>query len=837
MRVSILLLLLLCSWVHGCFLRPDAPSRTVATKVGESGAITMLYIGLEDGRFLGFYNAEGAGAFTLRIPGDALARDVDWSPFSANDVSAACRVVQADNAANRRLGRPCRRHRQCGACLRNGCGSCETKADAPVEPIVQSVCGVGAPSDAWDAIARAHCIVDQTGAACCDGNIRAFYAIDTSLAMQTSHGDLTGWSIYDHRRRDWYLRAARRWEETGTPTAWSSIYSCYESGKYCITATAVASRLDGSGRSRLIGIFAADYELDVLRSIIKQGTDGIEGTWAYLVERGSDRIIASSVDDPVYSLANSSTSGPIRESAEMLQTLGWPGGHDIARKPGNSGWEAHTTIFQGLHGLDWLIIVGQNLNCSRSQIWNFGQCLDCPPGQAPAPDGQVCSKCPVQGQVPDALGLCALCPAGFHADAEQVECVPCPAGKYSGDADPQCSTCEDPRRMVPNGGRTDCECAPQHYNSSSKVWRCFDSEFWSDAVVIHEDSSTQCDECPACAVCQGADALPQLKPGFRAVALPASLTEDVRAFLCATTIETAKLACLGGQNYQGLKTNHSDYGVVPCAVGYDGALCQSCAQDFHRIGRECVHCAGGGWWSSELWVALLLVSVCGLWKYWGKSFLTARLGAWLDQPVDATAAANAPDERRDAGTVENPVARDDAEALSVQALPRNSSAERRLRLSTNVAVQGSVRLLVAADPEKALTVAFRSMFTPARTLITYVQVTAQIGRVIHMQLPGGYMQDIANACKPLLNIWELFVSMDCAGYSGFHHLWLAKVVALPTVCVLVICGMYLVDMHGKVPHAAQNAAKTRIFCKRFRKPARNVGGLPALFRIGMFCLR
>ena len=79
--------------------------------------------------------------------------------------------------------------------------------------------------------------------------------------------------------------------------------------------------------------------------------------------------------------------------------------------------------------------------------------------------------------------------------------------------------------------------------------------------------------------------------------------------------------------------------------------------------------------------------------------------------------------------------------------------------------------------------------------------------------------------------------MDCAGYSGFHHLWLAKVVALPTVCVLVICGMYLVDMHGKVPLAAQNAAKTRIFCKRFRKPARNVGGLHAVFRIGMFCLR
>jgi hypothetical protein len=363
--------------------------------------------------------------------------------------------------------------------------------------------------------------------------------------------------------------------------------------------------------------------------------------------------------------------------------------------------------------------------------------------------------------------------------------------------------------MVPNSGRTDCECAPQHYNSTSKIWRCFDSEFWSNGGAVQRDSSLQCDECPPCAACQGADAAPQLKPGFRAVAVPTS-TDDVRAFLCSPTVEAARIACLGGQNHQGKNANLSDaYGVVPCADGYDGELCQSCAQDFHRVGRKCVQCEGGAWWSSELWVALLLLAMIMLWKYWGKVFLATQLKTWVDQPVDSTGATNIADEQRDSDAVENPVARDDVEAL-----PRNSSAElrQRLRLSTNVSVRSLAA--AAADPEKVLTVAFCSMFTPVRTLITYVQVTAQIGRVLHMQLPGGYMQDIMNACKPFLNTWELFVSMDCAGYSGFHTLWLAKVVALPAICMLVILGMFLFDMQRPRMqlHVAQNAAKTRIFC-------------------------
>jgi hypothetical protein len=214
---------------------------------------------------------------------------------------------------------------------------------------------------------------------------------------------------------------------------------------------------------------------------------------------------------------------------------------------------------------------------------------------------------------------------------------------------------------------------------------------------------------------------------------------------------------------------------------------------------------------------LLLLAAIVLWKYWAKKCLAARLKTCLDQPVDWTDAPNTADEQRDSDAVENPVARD-----NVEALPRNGSAERRLRLSTNA----SVRSLAAAavDPEKLLTVTFRSMFTPVRTLITYVQVTAQIGRVLQMQLPG-YMQDFVNACKPFLNTWELFVSMDCAGYGGFYALWTAKVVALPVVCLLIIVGVFLFDTQWTkiTPHeldVAQNAAKTRIFCTQSPNSAR-----------------
>jgi hypothetical protein len=811
--------------------------RAVSTGVGGSiHAITMLYVGLEDGRFLGFKGTDGAGLFFVRGPGAASASGVEWRPHRLSDVGAACREVQSDRAAARRSRTPCRRHPQCDMCLRNSCGSCERSQpaqwprlslDEPVDPTVQSVC-TGAPSDRWSDMARAHCVLDADGAVCCDGNIRPSYDMNASAARRSSHGDLAGWSIYDHRERSWYIAAKARWETTRATKGWSSIYPSHQSGKYCITATGAATTTGDRERPQWQGAFGVDYDLDTLSSILVHGLDGIEDTWAYLVERGSGRLIASSTDDAIYSFANSSASVPVRESAARLMRKAWPADRDEAKKVANVGWEAHTTLFEGTHGLDWLIVVGQNLNCSASQIWTFGRCLDCPSGQAPSPDGQECERCPRQGQVPNAQGLCAPCPAGFHADDHQVECELCPAGKYSSSTDLQCLTCEDPTRMVPNGLRTDCECARQHYNSSSNRWRCFDSD-WTDGRY---GSSVHCDACPPCAECLGADFPPQLKPGFRAVNIGTSDVE-VNAFLCASTVESAAVACPGGRRQNVSSHTGRNNVVLPCSDGYEGFLCQSCAEDFHRTGHLCAQCVDDEV-SSAVIALLVMILLAAGWKYVGKAAFASRLEAYLANHESLNGEVSA-DTAAAEESVENPLdnlpcGREDGDPL-----PRNDSSEQarpralRGRSTSDVGMvvrdsaRKTVSSLAAADPDKVITVAFRSMFTPVRTVITYAQVTAQIGRVLHIELPGGYMLDIINACKPLLETWELVISMDCAGYSGFYSKWFAKVVFLPSVCLVVIFVLFCKEFRKAwqpgggtdvdLMTSAKTTVKTRIFCE------------------------
>ena len=101
------------------------------------------------------------------------------------------------------------------------------------------------------------------------------------------------------------------------------------------------------------------------------------------------------------------------------------------------------------------------------------------------------------------------------ADEHQVECEVCPAGKYSGSTDLLCQRCDDPVRTVPNGLRTACECAQQHYNIANGRWRCFESDYLQTSS--QSNPAVDCDACPPCADCPGADVPPQLRPGFRAV--------------------------------------------------------------------------------------------------------------------------------------------------------------------------------------------------------------------------------------------------------------------------------------------------------------------------------
>ena len=81
-------------------------------------------------------------------------------------------------------------------------------------------------------------------------------------------------------------------------------------------------------------------------------------------------------------------------------------------------YEAVSSIFDN-HGLDWLVVVGQDLTCEKNEIWSFGSCHPCPDGQVPL-DERTCSPCP-GGQEPDADKLRCECPLGTFAQISTAE--------------------------------------------------------------------------------------------------------------------------------------------------------------------------------------------------------------------------------------------------------------------------------------------------------------------------------------------------------------------------------------------------------------------------------
>ena len=243
----------------------------------------------------------------------------------------------------------------------------------------------------------------------------------------------------------------------------------------------------------------------------------------------------------------------------------------------------------------------------------------------------------------------------------------------------------------------------------------------------------------------------------------------MRAFLCTTSgRDELGFACPGGNT------------TLPCAVGHEGMLCQSCAEKFHKSGQTCVSCGDGNVFSAEVVYLLLLVLLALSWRRI-KKFLAGQLGDYLKKQGEAVAntVGGALTEQNS-----NPLSgADPLEAVGGDQMERTSSDLRR----------SFKQKIAKADPEKVLTVAFRSMFTPVRTVITYIQVTAQIGRVLHIELPAGYMRDVVNGLKPLLEMWELVISMECQGLGGFHNKWMGKVVFLPLTLLIIIFAMFARD--------------------------------------------
>ena len=245
-----------------------------------------------------------------------------------------------------------------------------------------------------------------------------------------------------------------------------------------LSAMAVAANPD---TRELLGVFAIDYDVGAISSVISSTLSGA-GSWTFAVERSNGKCVGISTGEQLYNrsaltkhggtlnffqsrLSAVDSSHPsIAAAATMLAARGWPGnvteGFHHREGEGN-GFEFETRLLTGDFGLDWLVVAGMTFACESTEVWASlnGQCETCDAGKAPA--GRVCQQC--QEGSAGAGGTCQLCADGKQPNPARTACVACPDG-FSGTRG-QCNACD--RSQEPTPGRDRCICPEGTYDS----WR------------------------------------------------------------------------------------------------------------------------------------------------------------------------------------------------------------------------------------------------------------------------------------------------------------------------------------------------------------------------------
>ena len=288
-------------------------------------------------------------------------------------------------------------------------------------------------------------------AGCCDQDIRTYHA--TTVAARGVPQSLTGWTTYDPRERAWYTEEMARAEDAG----WSSVYVFSTSGELGVTRTAKMKR---DSDTDPIGVLGVDFELSSISNILNATLSGTDNGWAFVVERSGDDaglLLGSSFGTPLrggsgercYAHDTSTTSCPdlpetIAACARHLHAEGWRETEDgevlTNAVPGHRGGNATAGLRYEVvskhfttDGLDWLIVVGQDIVCQDNERWVFGKCEDCTSGQVPR-DDRVCLACGdtfigtvSDEQVVGGLGTRCGCPVGSYSVGHHDPpiCRPC----------------------------------------------------------------------------------------------------------------------------------------------------------------------------------------------------------------------------------------------------------------------------------------------------------------------------------------------------------------------------------------------------------------------------
>jgi hypothetical protein len=361
-----------------------------------------------------------------------------------------------------------------------------------------------------------------------------------------------------------------------------------------ITRTAKLQRPGGSFH----GVLGIDFELNELSEILTATIDGREESWAYVVEAGTGLLVGSTFSaplcDPVtferYTAASfpwiGEPSHTIHESAALLSRADWRATEEgeiltntvAGERTYTPKYEATAKQFT-LGALEWLVVVGQDIQCAPNEIFSFGVCEDCPAGQIPV-DNRNCLICSevYPGTVSDefidgGIGTTCVCPEGTFSvrDGTVARCEPCselPAnvvGVYTQANDP---IAWEGAEVCPGGVNWQTRICPLNH-----LWMEIE-EPASGSDEIH--TKVKLVICPACvsAPCANFSTLVRIAD---AVGVPVS-RESSTAFVD-----------LSSEEWLAIQPKAS------CKEHHTGFLCAECEPDYKIVEGDCVLCDKIDW--------------------------------------------------------------------------------------------------------------------------------------------------------------------------------------------------------------------------------------------------
>eukprot|EP01043_Picozoa_sp_COSAG02_P052433 COSAG02_NODE_5647_length_4153_cov_5.533300_1_plen_1278_part_10 len=104
----------------------------------------------------------------------------------------------------------------------------------------------------------------------------------------------------------------------------------------------------------------------------------------------------------------------------------------------------------------------------------------------------------------------------------------------------------------------------------------------------------------------------------------------------------------------------------------------------------------------------------------------------------------------------------------------------------------------------------RSAWQPIRILVSYVQVTSQVGTSLNIHYPPMFVA-LTNRLAGILDVIDGIIGVECLGLNDFHTRWLTQVVLFPLGLATVAVGMFEVERRRSSRGTARKHLADNVF--------------------------